>query len=95
MEDKKTTFVEESIIVFKGKQVLLDMDVAEVYGVETREVNLAIKNNPKKFPKGYIIKPKKEEWAILKSKILISRWGGKNKLPNFFTEKALYMIATI
>ena len=69
--------------------------MAWLYGVETMRVNEAVKNNPDKFPEGYIIRLKREEWKNLKSKISISSWGGKNKLPNAFTEKGLYMLATI
>jgi len=87
--------IEEKIISIQGQQVILDSDVAALYGVETREINQAIKNNPDKFPPGYIIQLNKEEWANLKSKNLISSWGGKNKLPNVFAEKGLYMLATI
>ena len=87
--------VEEKIITIRNQNVILDSDVAFLYGVETKEVNQAVKNNPQKFPKGYIVQLNKEEWANLKSKILTSSWGGKNKLPNVFTEKGLYMLATI
>ena len=90
----------------------MDSDVAELYGVETREVNQAIKNNPNKFPQGYIIQLDKAEWSNLKSKILTSkgedslrsknlilnkqgRWQHSKYLPNVFTEKGLYMLATI
>jgi hypothetical protein len=87
--------VEEKIITLRGQRVILDSDVAELYGVETREVNQAIKNNPDKFPKGYIFQLEKDEWENLKSKILTSSWGGKRKLPVAFAEKGLYMLATI
>ncbi|MDR1347922.1 MAG: ORF6N domain-containing protein [Prevotellaceae bacterium] len=87
--------VKEKIIAIRDKQVILDSDVAELYGVETREVNQAIKNNPDKFPKGYIFQLDNNEWENLKSKILMSSWGGKRKLPVAFTEKGLYMLATI
>jgi phage regulator Rha-like protein len=91
----KFNSVEEKIITIRGISVILDSDVAELYGVETKRVNEALKNNPEKFPEGYIIPLNNDEWAILKSKISTSSWGGKNKLPNAFTEKGLYMLATI
>ena len=91
----KFSDVTDKIITVRECKALLDSDVAEFYGVETREVNQAIKNNPEKFPEGYVIQLNKEEWHYLKSKFLISSWGGKNKLPNIFTEKGLYMLATI
>jgi hypothetical protein len=93
MDDKKLTFVEDNIIVFRGKQVLLDTDVAEVYGVETKHVNQAVRNNPLKFPEGYVIKLEKGEWAELKSKFLTSKKGGKQKSPTVFSEKGLFSVS--
>jgi len=87
--------VEKRVVTIRDEPVLIDRDVAELYGVETREINQAVKNNPDKFPKGYIIVPSPEEWNILKSKLLISSWGGSRKTPSAFTEKGLYMLATI
>jgi len=91
--------VEKRILTIKGKQVILDKDVAELYGVETREVNQAVKNNPEKFPEGYILNFTQEEWNSLRSKFLILenlRRGQHNKYtPKAFTEKGLYMLATI
>ena len=76
-------------------RAFFDSDVAWLYGVEMMRINEAVKNNPNKFPEGYIIRLESEEWKNLKSKFSISSWGGKNKLPNAFTEKGLYMLATI
>lgn len=87
--------LKDRIIEIRGQKVLLDSDVAEIYGVETKHINQAVKNNPDKFPKGYIIALDQAEWAGLKSKYLTSIKGGKAKLPNAFTEKSLYMLATI
>jgi len=100
--------VNTKIITIRNQNVILDSDVAQLYGVQTKEVNQAIKNNPEKFPEGYIISLNKEEWSsliskisildseeILKSKNLTSSWGGTRKLPKAFTEKGLYMLATI
>jgi phage regulator Rha-like protein len=87
--------VEEKILTLRGENVILDSDIAELYGVESREINQAVKNNPEKFPDGYIFSLNLEEWNNLKSKFLISSWGGKRKLPSAFTEKGLYMLATI
>ena len=83
------------IIELRGQSVLLDSDVAEIYGVETKRINEAVKNNPDKFPSGYILELNKDEWAVLKSKFSTSTKGGKVKLPNAFPEKGLYMLATI
>lgn len=64
--------VKDRIIVLRGEPVLLDADVAQLYGVETKRVNEAVKNNPDKFPVGYLFKLDKQEVADLKSKILTS-----------------------
>ena len=87
--------VEKRVLTIQGQQVLLDRDVAVLYKVETREINQAVKNNSDKFPEGYIIPLSTDEWNNLKSNFLISSWGGSRKIPSAFTEKGLYMLATI
>lgn len=87
--------LKEFIIEIKGQSVLIDSDVANIYGVETKRVNEAVKNNLDKFPDGYLIDLDKNEWDGLKSKFSTSIKGGKVKLPTAFTEKGLYMLATI
>ena len=56
----------------RGEKVLLDSDVAEIYNVETKRINEAVKNNPDKFPVGYVIELEKKEWDRLKSKFSTS-----------------------
>jgi len=87
--------LQDRIIDIRDQKVLLDVDVAEIYGVETKRINEAVKNNPDKFPTGYIIELDKTEWDGLKSKFSTSIKGGKVKLPTAFSEKGLYMLATI
>ena len=87
--------VENKIITLRENPVILDSDVAELYGVETKRVNEAVSNNPDKFPAEYIIRLEKTEWDGLKSKFPTSIKGGKTKLPHAFTERGLYMLATI
>lgn len=107
--------VKDKIIVLRGEPVLLDADVAQLYGVETKRVNEAVKNNPDKFPKGFLFKLDRQELANLRSKIstsslqstdnqvitglqsnlLMADWGGARKTPTAFTERGLYMLATI
>ena len=80
----------------RGKNVLLDRDVAVLYGVETRDVNKAVKNNPRKFPKGYIIELTAEEKIQLVENFhRFDSLKHSTSLPNAFTEKGLYMLATI
>jgi len=91
--------VAEKILDIRDQKAILDRDVAELYGVDTREVNQAVRNNPDKFPDGYIIKLDAEEWDSLKSKILTLKNAGRGQhskfIPSAFTEKGLYMLATI
>jgi len=96
------TQVEDRLITVRGQSVLLDSDVAALYAVQTKEVNQAIKNNPDKFPEGYVIQLDKGEWQdvnSLRSKILTLESSGKGQHPKYppkaFTEKGLYMLATI
>jgi len=91
----KFNSVEDKIISIRGISVILDSDVAELYGVETMRINEAVKNNPDKFPVGYIIELSKEE----KREVIENFDNPKIKfsptLPKAFTEKGLYMLATI
>jgi len=88
--------VQEKIITLRDQRVIIDADVAELYGVETKRINEAVKNNPEKFPSGYIFELSKDEWETVKSKFSTSPLGGgKVKRPNVFTERGLYMLATI
>ncbi|WP_281671361.1 ORF6N domain-containing protein [Rikenella microfusus] len=87
--------IENKIVTIRGQQVILDRDIARLYDVETKRINEAVKNNPDKFPEGYVISLTADEFHGLKSKISTSSWGGVRKLPKAFTEKGLYMLATI
>lgn len=88
--------VEAKILMLRGVRVILDADVAMLYGVETKEINQAVKNNPKKFPKGYVIKLDNNDLEFLRSKILTAKINPKTRYhPQVFTERGLYMLATI
>ena len=92
--------VENKIVVIRGQEVLLDRDIAELYGVETREVNQAVRNNPRKFRDGYMLELTSEESSVLRSKILtLDNTSGKGRYSKYnfkaFTERGLYMLATI
>jgi len=88
--------VEKRILTIRGEQVLLDRDVAELYGIETKDVNRAVKNNPDKFPTDYIITLSNEEKSeVVKNFHHLSVLKFSHALPTAFTEKGLYMLATI
>ena len=87
--------VENKIITLRDRQVILDSDVAELYGVQTKEINQAVRNNPEKFPQGYIFQLENQEFKDLRSKFLTTKYQKTRQLPKAFTEKGLYMLATI
>lgn len=96
--------VQSKIIKLRNQSVILDSDVAELYGIETKRINEAVRRNPEKFPTGYLLELDSDEWkgmrlqiaTALKSQIATSIGkGGKTKLPTAFTERGLYMLATI
>jgi hypothetical protein len=95
MNPISTETIQSFILEIRGERVLLDSDVARMYGVDTKRINEAVKNNPEKFPDGYIVQLTKPEWDGLKSKFSTSNRGGKVKLPAAFPERGLYMLATI
>lgn len=93
--------VKARMVTIRGQMTLLDRDVAELYGVATREINQAVRNNPGKFPDGYVVELDEEESKALRSKILTiddtSAGRGRHSKYNYkvFTERGLYMLATI
>ncbi|MGN0186313.1 MAG: ORF6N domain-containing protein [Paludibacteraceae bacterium] len=88
--------VQNRIITLRQQHVLLDADVAILYGVGTREINQAVKNNPEKFPEGYIITLNdKEKDEVVKNFDHLDKLKYSAALPKAFTEKGLYMLATI
>lgn len=88
--------IENKLIKYKEQLVIVDSDIAQLYGVETREINQAVSNNPEKFPDEYIIELTKEEkLEVIKNFDHLSNWKYSPHLPKVFTEKGLYMLATI
>jgi len=88
--------VNNKIITIRNQNVILDSDVADLYGVRTMHINQAVKNNPDKFPEGYIFQVSNQDVDSLLSKNLIANVSPKTRfLPKAFTEKGLYMLATI
>jgi ORF6N domain. len=90
------TEVEKRMIALRGQQVIIDADVAELYGVETKRVNEAVANNPEKFPKGYILEVSEtEKQELVENFDRFNRQKHSTSNPKAFTEKGLYMLATI
>lgn len=104
IEKIKTTSIDDTIklevrnkiICIRQQEVISDADVAELYGVETKRVNEAVKNNPDKFPEDYMFTLTSEEVKDLRSKFSSTKISTKSRVnPKVFTEKGLYMLATI
>ena len=88
--------VEDKIAVIRNQEVIADADVAALYGVQTKEVNQAVRNNLEKFPARYMFELTPNELRDLRSKILTTNVSVMNRnSTKVFTERGLYMLATI
>lgn len=83
------------IQLVRGVRVMLDADLALLYGVETRRLNEQVRRNQERFPEDFIFELTPEEFANLKSQIATSSWGGRRKLPMAFTEHGALMAASV
>ena len=96
MEITKFETLESKLIHYRKQIVVIDRDIAELFGVETKEINKAVKNNTEKFPNGYILELTKEEKnELVKNFHRFNSLKHSTVSPKAFTEKGLYMIATI
>jgi len=91
------TYVEGSIILIRGHRVMLDADLAALYGVETRALLQAVRRNPARFPDDFAFQLTDEEFADLRSQSVISRpgWGGRRYPPFAFTEQGVAMLSSV
>ena len=88
--------VEDKIAVIRNQEVIADADVAFLYGVQTKEVNQAVRNNPDKLPEHYMFELTSSELRDLRSKILTTNVSAMNRnTTKVFTERGLYMLATV
>jgi len=83
------------IYIIRGKKVMLDRDLAELYGVETRVLNQAVRRNIRRFPEDFMFQLKEEEFQDLISQNVISSWGGVRKVPLGFTELGVSMLSSV
>ena len=96
MQITKFQTLESKLINYRNTIVIIDRDVAELFSVETKEVNKAVKNNPDKFPNGYILElTKNEKSELVKNFHRFNSLKHSTVSPKAFTEKGLYMLATI
>ncbi len=96
--------IRQKLITVRGQLALVDRDVAALYGVETKALNQAVKRNAERFPRGYVFQLDEKEFANWKSQIVTSNLSkddeasvkmGIRRAPYAFTEKGLYMLATV
>lgn len=89
--------ITRAIHVIRDQRVMLDADLARLYGVTTKRLNEQVKRNRRRFPADFMFQLSPEEVANLKSQIATSspRWGGRRKLPNAFTEHGAVMLASV
>ena len=87
--------IESKILLIRGKKVMLDRDLANLYGVATGRLNEQVRRNIKRFPDDFIFQLSKEEFNILISQIATSSWGGTRKLPFVFTEQGVAMLSSV
>lgn len=83
------------IHIVRGQQVMLDADLAALYGYSTKQFNRQVKNNGDKFDADFMFQLKAEEVANLRCKNCTSSWGGSRYLPYAFTEQGVYMLMTV
>ena len=100
MADNEIVIMEErslqdKVYNIRGMLVMLDFELAELYGYTTKAFNQQEKNNIKKFDADFRFELSKEEWSNLKSKILTASWGGRRTIPYAFTEQGIYMLMTV
>ena len=88
--------IEKKILLIRGEKVMLDADLAELYGVETKILVRAVKRNVDRFPSDFMIQLNKEEFENLRFQFgTSSRWGGRRYLPYAFTEQGVAMLSSV
>ena len=87
--------IQTKIYTIRGERVMLDFDLAELYEVETRVLNQAVKRNARRFPEDFMFQITWEEMKNLKSQFVTSSWGGTRKQPFAFTEQGVAMLSSV
>jgi len=97
MEEHKIMPIQSMIYEIRGHKVMLDSELATLYGVELRVLNQAVKRNIERFPSDFMFQLTKDEWDILRSQIVISKnnRGGRRYAPFAFTEQGVSMLSSV
>ena len=91
----ETELIEMRILLLRGHRVMLDVHLAELYAVETRELNKAVKRNLERFPEDFMFQLNYQEVRNLKFQFGTSSWGGTRKRPRAFTEQGVAMLSSV
>jgi hypothetical protein len=87
--------VASRILTFRGQRVMLDQDLAELYGVTTKALKQAVRRNLGRFPNDFMFELSEEEWNNLRSQTVTSSWGGTRFAPMAFTEQGVAMLSSV
>jgi hypothetical protein len=88
--------IDRAILVFRGQRIMLDEDLANLYQVEVKALNQAVKRNLDRFPEDFMFQLTKEETEILRSQsVTSSSWGGRRTLPYAFSEQGVAMLSSV
>ncbi len=87
--------IARSIVMLRGQKVLLDADLATLYGAETRVLVQAVKRNLDRFPEDFMFQLTNQEFSNLISQPVMSSWGGRRKRPYAFTEQGVAMLSSV
>lgn len=87
--------IEHRIFVIRGQKVMLDRDLAELYGILTKNLNKAVSRNMDRFPADFMFRLTKDELRNLKFHFGTSSWGGSRKMPRAFTEHGILMLSSV
>jgi hypothetical protein len=87
--------IEQAILLIRGHKVMLDSDLAALYGVSTKIFNQAVKRNLGRFPDDFMFQLSADEFEILRSQIVTSSWGGRRYPPYAFTEQGVAMLSSV
>lgn len=85
----------KKIFFIRGKRVMVDQDLAELYNLPTKSLNLAVKRNIERFPDDFMFQLTKEEYENLRFQFETSRWGGRRYYPYVFTEQGVAMLSSV
>jgi len=87
--------ITNKIYLIRDQKVMIDGDLSELYGIETKRLNEQVKRNIERFPDDFMFQLTKEEFENLKSQFATSSWGGRRKMPYAFTEHGVLMLSSV